>query len=107
MADHNRSRSAYLGVFPEVEIGVDMRFEDITSSEIYEGGIQLSWLKKCGLVFARRDGAEREMDGIGPQETASEGYELVRSSIIGPNHTMPPSIYRPFAVRSSDLHRER
>ena len=52
------------------EVEVDMRFEDIASSEIYEGGTQLSWVKTY-VPVPRRDGAEREMDGIGSQETAS------------------------------------
>lgn len=67
--ERSRSRGTYSGVFLEVE--VDMRFEDIASSEIDESGTPLIWLKKC-VSMSRQDGAEGRRGGIGSQETASD-----------------------------------
>lgn len=51
IAKRNRSRDAYSGVFPEV--GVDMRFEDIASKGINEGGTPSIWLRKCVSMSTR------------------------------------------------------
>ena len=47
----NRSRVAYSGVFPEVE--VDMRFEDIASNGINAAGTPSNWLRKCVSMSTR------------------------------------------------------